>query len=294
MKAIRISAFVLIAGATALAQSATQSDPYQGVSHPPQNDVITTSVQEAVTPTSPKPSAAKPAVVVPNPPATDAVTASSGNTYGLQRREPVAVASNNSDPDAEIVTSVPSGPNELPEGTVFKARINETLSTNTTVPGTPFSALLIDDVQKNGRIVIPSGSKIIGRVVEVSEGRRIHGKASIRLRPDEVVLPDGSRYMLHAQVIDSDTHNTRTDSEGTIQSRDHTARTAAAIGLMTGGAAVAGAEIAGGVGALVGAGIGAGIGTTQWLLQNRQATLTKDSELDLMLTEPMQLAPIRN
>ncbi|RXH55667.1 hypothetical protein [Granulicella sibirica] len=198
------------------------------------------------------------------------------------------------DPDAGIVTEAPpSGPNEFPAGTRFKARMEQTITTTDTQPGTIFTAELVEPILKDGRILIPSGTTLEGRVTEIHGGKRIRGTATIHLEPHKLTLPDGSHYLIHAQVIDTDQHfATRIDSEGTISRRDHIKTTLAVLGASTGTAAVAGAMIGGGVGAVVGAGIGAGISTAWWLKQDRQTTLPKDTGVVFSLNEPIAVGTV--
>jgi len=116
----------------------------------------------------------------------------------------------------------------------------------------------------------------------------------MHLDPHSVTLPDGTQYMLHAQLIDtSEINHVRVGTEGDLKRRDHAKETWAVVGGVTGAGAVAGAAIGGGVGAAVGAGIGAGAGAIVWLKQDRQAELPKDSVLVFSLTMPMQLTPMR-
>ena len=197
------------------------------------------------------------------------------------------------DPDGSIVTSVEERAGEVREGTLLRARIRQSLSTVTTAPGSTFSAALLEPVEKNGRVVLPVGALIEGRVTEVHGGRRITGAATLHLEPRTVTLPDGTHYVIHAQLIDTDqTAHTTVDREGTLVRRDHPKETLAGVGLATGGAAVAGGLVGGGVGALVGAGIGAGAGTSVWLKQDRQAVLPQESMLVFSLTEAMPVMPV--
>jgi hypothetical protein len=195
--------------------------------------------------------------------------------------------------DAGIVTSVPERDGEVREGTLVKVRTKRALSTLTTVEGTDFSAELTADVMKEGRVILPVGSILEGRVTQIHSGRRISGAAMMHLEPHSVTLPDGTQYILHAQLIDTSAdNNTRVGSEGTLLRRDHAKETLAVVGGVTGAGAVAGAVLGGGVGAIVGAGIGAGAGTIVWLKQDRQATLPQDSLLIFSLTTPMFLKPL--
>lgn len=195
------------------------------------------------------------------------------------------------DPDAGIVTEVVRRPNELPPGTSLHITLESAIDTVSTEPNTPLRAQLTENIQNDGRIVIPQGSIVEGRVTQVRGGKRIRGTALIHLQMDTVVLPDGTRLPLRAQVVDSDQFaHTRIDDEGNILRKDHVGGTLAAMSLATGGAAAAGGVIAGPAGALVGAGVGAGLGTVVWLKQDRQARLPEGTQLVLSLTEPLDLS----
>lgn len=196
------------------------------------------------------------------------------------------------DLDSQIVTSVPEREGELREGTPLKTQIMENLSTKTTLEGTRFTAQLTEAIERNGRVIIPVGSILEGRVTEVHGGRRITGAAALHLETRDITLPDGTHYVVHAQLIDTGKSEFKVTDEGTLKRKDHTKETLAVMSLTTGGAAAAGAVIGGGVGAVVGAGIGAGVSTVIWLKQDRQATLPKDVKLVFSLTTPMVLTPL--
>jgi hypothetical protein len=196
------------------------------------------------------------------------------------------------DPDAGIVTHVPTIPGEISDGTLLKARLREELSTLKTKPGATFTAELSEPIVQDGRVYIPVGALVEGRVTYVRGGSRISGGAAIHLEPRAIVLPDGTRYSVHAQVIDTSSwDNTKVDSEGTITRREHIKGTLAAVGLATGSGAAAGAMIGGVPGALIGAGVGAGVSAVVWLKQDREAVLPKDLGLVFSLTAPITVSP---
>jgi len=209
-----------------------------------------------------------------------------------QRRELGDAASKN-DPDAGIVTRVTPPPGEIGEGTLVKAKLRETLSTQTTTPGTQFSAVVSEPVVREGQVIIPAGSVLDGRVTSVYSGTRFNGGAAIHLEPRTITLPDGSAYVLRARVIDTgDWDKTKVDEEGTIEHRGSAKKTAATFGLAAGGGAAAGAMMGGLPGAVIGAGVGAGAATVVWLKQDTQAELPKDLGLVFSLTEPMSVTPM--
>ena len=198
------------------------------------------------------------------------------------------------DADAGIVTSVPSRENEVPEGALLKIKLNDEISTATTVAGSEFTGSITEAVEREGHVIIPVGAVLKGRVTQIRSGKRIGGQASIHLEPETVTLPDGTHYVVHAQVIDTDDFvNKKIDHEGTIVHRDHVKSTLAAMGLATGGAASAGAVLGGGVGAVVGAGVGVGVSTVVWLKQDHQTSLPKESTIVFSLRVPMIMTALK-
>ena len=194
--------------------------------------------------------------------------------------------------DAMIVVSVPERSGELREGTLLKTKMINTLSTESTVTGSRFTAEVTEPIERNGRVIIPVGAILEGRVTEVHGGKRITGGALLHLETTNVTLPDGTHYIVHAQVIDTGNSDFKVTDEGTLKKKDHAKETLAVMGGVTGAGAATGAMVGGGVGAIVGASIGAGVSTVIWLKQDRQATLPKDVKLVFSLTAPMVLTPL--
>jgi hypothetical protein len=284
MKMHITTAALVLAAAPAFSQSAMT-----GVSHP--DAAVITSNDDAAAQAIAKPSADVPAVVPASPAAEYGpyVPYKGATVAGasMMAAEPAA-----DDPDAMIVTSVPELQGTLREGTLLKVKIGETLATDSTVAGSRFSGTVTEAIERNGRVIIPVGSTLEGRVTEVRGGRRISGAAMMHLETSDVTLPDGTHYIVHAQLIDTGKSEFNVDNEGTLKRKDHAKETLAIVGGVTGAGAATGALIGGGVGAIVGAGIGAGVSTFIWLKQDRQATLPKDELLVFSLTTPMILTPL--
>ncbi len=300
---------------TAPTAPAAKPSPYEGVSVPPSSDAITTSEETpAAPPAVAAPVVAAPAVTAPvvvssarpavaavasNPDAGIIETALPSNTpdytphaAALHARAADArydVANDNRDDG--IVTYVPGPANAVPEGTVFRVRMMQDIDAASTTPGTPFRGTLTRDILRDGKVVVPVGSELRGRVVYATAGRRISGGSVMHLRPDEFVLPDGTRYHLHAQVIDTDGSDTRVKGEGSISANQHGVRSLAEVGMGAGGGAILGAVVGGGVGAVVGTAVGAGVTTAHWLRTNLSANLPASSVVVFSLTDPMFLNP---
>jgi hypothetical protein len=290
--------FLSAQSAPADAGQAAKPSPYQGVSVPPANDSITTSEQApAAAPAvvnRPAPVPA-PAQAAPSDPDAGIVEAplppAAPSSKGLDAK---GLDSSKDNTDEGIVTYVPAPANALPEGTVFRVSMLQDIDAYATAPNTPFSAKVTQDIMRNGKVIVPAGSELHGRVVYATAANRLHGGSTLHLRADEFVLPDGTRYHVHAQVIDTQGSDTNAKGEGNIVPSAELKRNLAVLGAGAGGGAIVGAAIGGGVGAIVGSAIGAGAATTHWLLVQRSANLPASSVLIFSLTDPMLLNPVQD
>ncbi len=186
---------------------------------------------------------------------------------------------------------MPLAANELAIGTRLQTALHTPISTRITPVGTSFSTVLATDILRDGRVLVPAGTEVVGRISQIRGGRRMGGNASIRLQPESLLLPDGSQYHLRAQVVAvSENQDSHVNAEGTILANSHTKTTAIIGGATTATAVVTGAMIGGGVGAVVGLGIGVSAGTILWLRQDRQEMLAEGTEITFALDEPLTLS----
>jgi hypothetical protein len=306
--------FSLAAAATLVLSSPflmaqAKPSPYEGVSAPPASDAITTTEQAPATP---------PAVTTPAPVPAPAVTRSApapaaqsdpdagiietplpASTEDYAPHRAAALHGRTFDTPSDnrddgIVTYVAGPANALPAGTVFKVHMLQDIDAASTSSNTPFKGTVTEDVMHNGKVIVPVGSELHGRVVYASAGNRLNGGSVIHLRPDEFVLPDGTRYHLRAQVIDTLGSDTKAKGEGNIVANEHGKRTIAELGLGAGSGAIVGAAVGAGVGAVVGTAVGAGVVTAHWLRTNWSANLPAQSTVVFSLTDPMFLTPAQD
>jgi len=282
-----------VAVAQQAGQQPAQQDQYQGVAQPP-NDAIT------ATPDTPPPTAKPSAAVVAAPapqqqaPQPQPTSAGPDAIYPPQDQQQALIARPEmSDPDGDIVHPRPLRPGELLEGVSIRVRLMDRISSTETEKGEPFHGQVASDVLQNGRVLIPAGSSIEGRVSAVSAGH-FGGHGSFRLKPEAVILPDGSRFQLHAETTGTPGSKTRVGSEGTINPGSRAKKDGIEYGAVVGAGAVTGAVIGGPVGALTGSLIGAGVVTTHLMVDHPQATLEPGAILLFTLTEPMNLMPAAN
>jgi hypothetical protein len=281
--------------ATAPAASTAKPSPYQGVSKPPGDDTITVSDEppaQAAPAANPTPA---PAVAVASP-SPELAPKDSDDEDGsaapvLKSRSQLASNSTADNAADGIVTYVPGPANALPEGTIFRVNMLQDISAETAIPGTAFRAKLIEDLRHEGHVVVPAGSELRGEITRASTGRRITGSSVIHLRPEEFILPDGTRYRLEAQVIDTKGSKTKASGEGNIVPKSGAQRTLTELAAASGGGAIVGASLGGPVGAAVGSAVGAGVVTGVWLFEHRAADVSEESTVIFSLTDPMFLTP---
>lgn len=198
-------------------------------------------------------------------------------------------------PNNAIVNSVPVDPNALTVGTNITVRLKQNLSTNSTQPGATFTADVMQNVYNGSQLIIPAGSEMRGRVVHVGQGHRFVKRATLMLRPDMIVLPDGTAYHVYAVAVESFAKGTDVNDEGGIVASHHFTKDAVEYGAGAGTGAAAGGVIGGPVGAGVGSLVGTGLVGTHMLTQPPEsADLPQGSMLIFSLTEPMPLTPTKN
>jgi len=326
-RAIMLAGLMVATAGWAGAQQTSQPDPYQGTSNPPPDDTIITSQPPAAVPApQPKPSAyGQPGVGEPGqdqaqgqqryrqqaPPQDQQgqgaanqgtgnqslAAAEDGTDDGIVQIAPDAQVrpaldqrNRPFDPDGDIVHPAPLGPGQVGEGTTIRARLLERLSTSESQAGEPFRARVASDVLQGGQVLIPAGAEIDGRVASVSNGRT-SGHGSMHLSPETVILPDGSRYKIYAEVTGAPGSGTRVGSEGNINPGSQVKKDGIEYGGAVGAGAVTGAILGGPGGALAGTVIGAGVITVHLLVSHPQAVLDSGTVLLFTLTERLNLVP---
>jgi hypothetical protein len=178
----------------------------------------------------------------------------------------------------------------LPAGTAFKVKLENTLSTFSSKEGDAFSGRVIDAVMLDGKTVLPVGATVRGRVTKVNDPRRIAGKPTIGILPEEVVLPNGERYMLNAAMVDTSLRNeTDVNTEGQFKGDGIDGKDLTEIGMGTGAGMLIGGLAKHGRGLLIGGGVGATLTVAHWLGKKRSAVLPSGTELTMELSRPLAM-----
>jgi hypothetical protein len=192
---------------------------------------------QAETPQSPKPPAE---VEAPRAPASAPKAPPAERKAVVSEPQPVP------EPEPAPAPSPPATAT-VPSGTALKVRLMESLSSKTTPEGSAFETELDEDLLIDGKLVVPEGSIVTGKVSESKPSGKVRGKAQMALRLEKITVGEES-YEVRSNTL-------RFEAEGTEK------RDAKRIGIASGAGAVIGAIAGGGKGAAIGAVIGAGAGT---------------------------------
>jgi hypothetical protein len=292
----------LLAGAAAALGAQQTTDSYQGVSKPPADDEIVVTSDAPAKPAAGKvlratstgaktvqPSSVDPARNFPDPSADDDIVRPVQATRDTSQPA-LSDRAYAADPDGDIVHPHTLRPGELGEGTTIRVRLMDRLSTASTEKGQGFRSRVASDVLRDGEVLIPAGAEIDGHVVDVSSGH-VGGSGAMRLRPETVTLPNGTRYHLHAELSGTPGSRTHVGNEGVIKPDSRIKRDSVEVGGAVGAGAATGAIMAGPAGALTGGLIGAGVVTAHLLISHPQATLETGTALLFTLTEPLRMVP---
>jgi hypothetical protein len=178
----------------------------------------------------------------------------------------------------------------LPIGTMIRMKLETPLSSATSQRGDRFGGRVTEAVKMNGRVIIPVGAAIEGEVTRTEEQRRIKGTGMLDLLPRIVTLPDGQRYSIIANLVDtSNSSEVNVTEEGQVKAKGHDRNDLIETGIGTAVGAGVGGAIGGGKGILIGAAVGGGATVVHWLTKTKSAELPAGTEMFLQLSRPMQL-----
>ena len=157
-------------------------------------------------------------------------------------------------------------------GTSISAALTSSVSSETAVVGQAVQATLSRDITDvSGRVALPAGTRLSGRVSEVQSARKVKKKSILALHFDSATLPDGTNVAV----------STGFRAEGT----GYTKKDGAIIGGSAAGGAILGQVLGGdsdstAVGAVIGGAIGTGVAMGK---KGEDITLPAGTTLDLTL-----------
>jgi|SRR5579862_525473 len=156
----------------------------------------------------------------------------------------------------------------IPAGTKVPIALKHAISTKGTREGDGVYAETTFPVVANGRVLVPSGTFVQGRISHIQRGGRIKGRAEVLMHFTTLIYPSGYTVMLPGAVENApgvDKTSVK-DGEGTVTKDSQTGQKVGTVASTAGTGAVIGGLSHGGTGALVGAGVGGAVGTAIALL----------------------------
>jgi hypothetical protein len=164
----------------------------------------------------------------------------------------------------------------VPRGTTIAVRTTQPLSTKHNKSGETFGAIVDRDVTVSGRRVIASGTRVIGRLVEVAPaGKSAGGRMTLVLTTIEL---DKGPLVIQTEPIALEAKSQAKRDAGRVIG-------GGAIGAIVGGIA------GGGSGAAIGAAVGGGAGTVAAVAtKGKQIELEAEKEIVFTLAAPAAIA----
>lgn len=152
----------------------------------------------------------------------------------------------------------------IPAGTKVPIKLENAISTKSNQQGDPVYAVTTFPVVLNERIVIPAGTYVQGRIMQIKPAPRFKGRAEVMMHFTTLIYPSGYTVMLPGSIENAPAVDKAKvkDKEGTIRADSDKGTKAAEVAVP----AAEGGAMAGGLasgtrgGALAGAGLGAAVG----------------------------------
>ena len=165
---------------------------------------------------------------------------------------------------------------------VLGLRIDSTVSSEVARIEDPVEARVTRDVRVGDEVAVPSGTRVLGSVVQVERGGKMKTKARIGIRFHTLVMDDGTRLTMSTEAV---------YREGKSPGQE----SAAKVGAAAVGGAILGAIIGGGKGAAIGGSIGAAGGSAAMMAGDRNpAVLSSGTALTVRLRQPVTVTVERD
>jgi len=175
-------------------------------------------------------------------------------------------------------------------GQVIRVRMNQTITSETARVGDQFTTTVMVPVHASGVEVIPAGSEVIGRVVNVNRASRKSKAGTIGVHFVSLRLPTGIARAVNGDLTDITTSDVTADNESEVSGRSAMKRNVVFIGGGAATGALIGAIAGGGKGAGIGAGVGAGLGVAgAFFSKGHEAVVKSGTEFGVVLNQTLLL-----
>ena len=169
---------------------------------------------------------------------------------------------------------------EVPDDIALRIRLDDTLTSVDSEVGDPFSATVVDRGEYRN-------ARVYGHIADIDMSGKLKGHTSMMLRFDHIVMPDGRRAPIHAEIIQlyHAPSGEKVDVEGAIESGGRGRKSIEHTVIGAGAGALLGGIFGGGEGAGIGSIIGGagGLGTTAFH-GHQKITLSSGQEMLIRIT----------
>lgn len=170
----------------------------------------------------------------------------------------------------------------VPDDTALRIRLDDTLTSTDSQVNDPFSATVVDQGEYQD-------ARIYGHITEIDMSGKLTGHTSMMLRFDRLVMPDGRRTPINAEIVElyHAPSGEKVDVEGAIESGGRGRKSVEHTAIGAGAGALLGGIFGGGKGAGIGSVIGGagGLGTTAFH-GHQKITLSSGQEMLIRITGP--------
>ena len=164
---------------------------------------------------------------------------------------------------------------QIPDDTALRLRLDDTLTSTDSQVRDPFSATVVDGGEYRN-------ARVYGHIAEIDVSGKVEGHTSMVLRFDRLVMPDGRRAQINAEIVElyHAPSGEKVDVEGAIESDGRGRKSIEHTAIGAGAGALLGGIFGGGKGAGIGSIVGGagGLGTTAFH-GHQKITLSSGQEM---------------
>ena len=168
----------------------------------------------------------------------------------------------------------------VPDDVALRIRLDDTLTSEDSQVNDPFSATVVDQGEYQN-------ARVYGHIAQIEMSGKVKGNTSMVLRFDRLVMPDGRRALIHAEIVElyHAPSGEKVDVEGAIESGGRGRKSIEHTAIGAGAGALLGGIFGGGKGAGIGSVIGGvgGLGTTAFH-GHQKITLSSGQEMLIRIT----------
>lgn len=191
--------------------------------------------------------------------------------------------------------TVPTGVT-IPAGTKVPLSLKQAISTKTAREGDAVYCETAFPIVQDGRMLIPAGTYVQGKISHVQRAGRVKGRAEVLMHFTSLIYPNGYTVMLPGSVenMPGAEKTSMKGPEGTVRQDGQTGEKVGTIASTAATGAVVGGLSQGGKGALIGAGVGGAVGTAIGLLtRGNDVRLQNGTSIEMVIQRPVTLDPGR-